>query len=161
MIESLDTMRTSARRESLRICTSAEDVPADLQIYMSYPSRFHDTTLGDWQPLTEGGLIPIVDDGNFYDIRFFDPNRRKFVLKFVEEPGTIVREFDSWQQFLAYKLLDIAESGLDEDTLVELADADGIHAHPGVAFMLREMKTLADDDVEGSHLAEQFIRILA
>jgi hypothetical protein len=159
MIESLDTMRR------LRLAGVFEDlffgrsVPADLQIYMSYPSRFHDTTLGDWQPLTDGGLIPIVDDGNFYDICFFDPNRRKFVLKFVEEPRTIVREFDSWQQFLAYKLLDIAESGPDEDTLVELADAVGFTHTRELLSVLREMKALADDDVEGR--AEQFIRILA
>jgi hypothetical protein len=63
-----------------------------------------------------------------------------------------------WQQFLAYKLLDIAESGLDEDTLAELADAVGFTHTRELLSVLREMKALADDDVEGR--AEQFIRIL-
>ena len=50
-------------------------VPLDLDIYMSYPAQFRDETLDDWRPLTNGRLVPLVDDGNFFNICFFDPDR--------------------------------------------------------------------------------------
>jgi hypothetical protein len=159
MIESLNAIR------SLKIAPVFEDlyfskaVPANLQVYMGYPIQFHNTSLNDWQPLTAGGLIPIIDDGNFYDICLFDQARRKFVVKFLEEPSRIKREFDTWQQFLAYKLLEIAESGLSEEELVEVAEAVEFRRTPELLSLLREMEELPDDEIEQA--ADNFIEACA
>jgi hypothetical protein len=110
---------------------------------MRYPNEFRNATLDEWKPLTEGRLIPIVDDGNFYNICLFDPQRRKFVMKFVEEPEQTVREFDSWQQYLAYALLEIAESGPGEDELAQLAEVMGFRYTPELLSLLRD-----DSDID-------------
>ena len=97
-------------------------------------SEFRNATLDEWKPLTEGSLVPIIDDGSFYDICLFDPRRQKFVVKNVEEPEQIVREFDSWQSYLAYALLEIADSGPSDVELVQVAEAVGFPAYCEVAL---------------------------
>ena len=156
MTESLDTIRALGLAPVFEDLYFAREVPANLGIYMCYPRQFRNATLDEWKPLTEGRLVPIVDDGNFYNICLFDPRRRKFVIKFVEEPEETVREFDSWQQFLAYALLQIAESGPGEDELIRLADVMGFHYTPGLLLLLREMESLSDGDID--QRAEQFIQ---
>ena len=123
---------------------------------MSYPSQFRSASLNTWLPLTEGRLIPIVDDGNFYDICLYDPQQRKFVVKFIEEPDKPVREFDSWQQYLAYKLLEIAESGPSEGELIAIAEAVGFNYTAELLSLLREMEALSDREID--QRTERFIR---
>jgi hypothetical protein len=159
MIESLNAIR------SLDISPVFEDlyfgkaVPANLQIYLRYPTQFHNTSLNDWEPLTAGGLIPIVDDGNFGEICLFDQARRKFVVKSPEEPGRIEREFDTWQQFLACKLLEIADSGLSDEELVEVADAVKFRHTPKLLLLLQEMDELSDHEIKEA--ADDFIEACA
>jgi hypothetical protein len=87
------------------------EVPANVAIHMRYPDMFRTATLAQCGPLTEGGLVPIVDDGNGDNICLFDPRTGAFVVKLIEEPHRIVREFASWQQYLAHALLEIAIRG--------------------------------------------------
>ena len=77
-------------------------------------------------------------------------------MKFIEEPDRTVREFDSWQQYLAYKLLEIAKSGLTEGELIEVAEAVGFNHAPELLSLLREMAALSDREIE--QRAERFIR---
>jgi hypothetical protein len=156
MIESLNAIRSLGLAPVFEDLYFGREVPADLRIHMSYPNRFRETSLSDWLPLTEGGLIPIVDDGNFYDICLYDPHRRKFMVKFIEEPGTVAREFDSWQQFLAYKLLEIADSGPEDAALAEVAEAVGFNHTPRLLALLREMEALPDAEID--ERAERFIQ---
>ena len=159
MIESLNTTRTLGLAPVFENLYFGRDVPANLRIYMSYPSDFRNSTLDEWQRLTAGSLVPIVDDGNFCNICLFDPRRRKFIVKFVEEPEQILREFDSWQQYLAYALLEISESGPSESQLVQVAEAAGFQHTADLIALIREMETLSDDEI--GERANQFIEACA
>ena len=143
-------------RRSSRTCTSEERLRRTLGIYTRYPSIFRYATLGECEPLTRGGLVPIVDDGNGYNVCLFDPLRRKFVVKFIEEPEQVVREFDSWQQYLAYALLEIAGSGPSEAELVEVAQATGFEHTRELLTLLREMEGLPDGEID--QRSERFIQ---
>ena len=155
MTESLEAFRNLGLASVFEDLYFGKEVSANLQVYMSYPSEFRGATLDDWKPLTEGGLIPIVDDGNFSQICLFDPRARKFVVKFVEEPQEIVAEFDHWQQYLAYTLLEMAESGPSEDELTELSDILGFRYTVEMLSLLREMETLSESEIDEK--ADRFI----
>jgi hypothetical protein len=70
------------------------------------------------------------------------------VVKSVEEPERIVSEFDSWQQYLAFALLEIADSGPSEDELIEVAEVVGFRRRAELLALLREMETLSDDEID-------------
>jgi hypothetical protein len=160
MIESLDTIRTLGLAPVFEDLYFGREVPANLQIYMRYPTEFRNTTPDKWNPLTEGGrLVPIVDDGNFYNICLFDALRRKFVVKSVEEPERMVREFDSWQQYLAYTLLEIGDSGASENELIQVAETVEFRHTAELLSFLREMETLSDREID--QRAAQFIQACA
>jgi hypothetical protein len=160
MIESLDTIRTLGLAPVFEDLYFGREVPGNLQIYMRYPTEFRNATLDEWSPLTEGGrLVPIVDDGNFYNICLFDSWRRKFVVKSVEEPKLTVREFDSWQQYLAYTLLEIGDSGASENELIQVAEIVGFRYTAELLSFLGEMETLSDSEID--ERAVQFIRACA
>jgi hypothetical protein len=159
MTESLDIIRTLMLAPVFEDLYLGRDVPANLQIYMRYPSEFRNATLDEWKPLTQGGLVPIVDDGNFYNICLFDPRRRKFVVKSVEEPEQIVTEFDSWQSYLAYALLEIADSGPSEAELIQIAETVGFQHTADLLSLLDEMENLSDQEID--QRTAQFIRACA
>ena len=77
------------------------------------------------------------------------------MLKAIDDPREIVRTFASWQQYLAYALLQIADSGLDDEELMELAQITGFTRARELAMLLREMESLPDDEVD--ERSEQFI----
>jgi len=156
MIESLNTIRSLGLAPIFEDLYFGREVPANLRVYMSYPSQFRSGSLNTWLPLTEGRLIPIVDDGNFYNVCLYEPQQRKFVVKFIEEPDKTAREFDSWQQYLAYKLLEIADSGPSEAELTEVAEAVGFNYTPELLLLLREMEALSDQEID--ERTERFIR---
>jgi hypothetical protein len=116
---------------------------------------FHETTLAQCGPLTEAGLVPIVGDGNGDCICLFDPGRGAFAVKSIEEPGDVVRHFVSWQQYLAYALLEIADSGPTEEELVEVAEAIGFTRTDELVALLEELESLPDATVD--QRCEQFI----
>jgi Ribbon-helix-helix protein, copG family len=105
--------------------------------------------------LTEGGRVPIVADGNEYNICLFDPHRGALVVKFIEEPGRIVREFASWQQYLAYALLEIADSGFPPEELVDLGHRRWGSSTFKLVALLEEMESLPDRAIDKR--CEQFI----
>lgn len=155
MIESLNTIRSLGLAPVFEDLYFGREVPAGLSIYMRYPGTFHDLTMKEGGPLTKGGLIPIVDDGSGDTICLFDPAANRFVLKAIDDPREIVRTFASWQQYLAYALLQIADSGLDDEELMELAQVTGFTRARELAMLLREMESLPDDEVD--ERSEQFI----
>src|SRR5262245_20528128 len=159
MTESLDTIRTLGLGHVFEDLYFGRDVPANLRIYMRYPSEFRNATLNEWKRLTEGILVPIVDDGNFYNICFFDPRRRNFVVKNVEEPKRIVREFVSWQSYLAHALLEVADSGPSEAELIQVAGAVGFQHTAELLSLLEEMDELSDREID--QRADRFIQACA
>jgi hypothetical protein len=144
MIESLNAIRSLNLAPAFESLYFGREVPASLDIYMTYPAVFRGRTLAEGGPLTAGGLVPIVDDGNGVNICLFDPRRGAFVVKSIEEPDQVVREFSSWQQFLAYALLEIADAGPSEDELRAVAQATGFSRTSELLALLRELETLSD-----------------
>lgn len=155
MMESLEAIRSLGLAAVFEELYHGRPISSQLRIYMSYPARFRDSTLEDWGPLTAGGLVPIVDDGNFDQVCLYDAAKGCFVLKLVEEPADTVEQFDSFQQFLAYALMEIADSGLSDDELAELAEAVGFRYLNGLLSLLGELDSLSDAKAEKR--AAQFV----
>ncbi len=145
MIESLNTIRSLGIGPVFESIYFGRDVPEVISPYFGYPDLFRKTALIDCGPLTEGRLIPICDDGNGDNICLFDPVKREFVVKFMEEPEEVVREFSLWQQYLAHVLLAIADSGATDDEIVEVADLIGFKQTEGLLALLSELELLPDD----------------
>ena len=156
MIESLNIIRSLGLAPVFEDLYFGRDVPAGLVTYMRYPAEFRNTSLDDWQSLTSGGLVPIVDDGNFQEVCLFDTQRRRFVTKSIEEPAENVQEFDSWQQYLAQRLLEIADSGLDYTELGDVASTVGFERTAELIALLDEMESMTDAEAE--ERAERFVR---
>src|SRR5262249_54620162 len=77
-----------------------ERLPMDLDIFVGVPEEFF--LAPDTETTYTGGrLIPILDDGNFGIITFYDPDARTLVQKDVESPREILARFGDWQQYLA------------------------------------------------------------
>ena len=159
MIESLNAIRSLGLASVFEDLYFGRAVPANLDIYMTYPAKFHSLSLEDCDPLTADGLIPILDDGNFYHLYFFDPARHKFVVKFLEEPDKVVKEFGTWQQFLAYKLLEITQSGPTDNELLAIAEAVGFRYTQQLFSLFERMEGMLDSEIDP--LEEKFIRACA
>lgn len=155
MIESLNTMRTLGLAPVFEDLYFGREVPASVANYIGYPSMFHNVTLTQCEPLTDGGLVPIVDDGNGDRICLFDARTGAFAVKFMEEPRRVVREFASWQQYLAYALLEIADSGADDEELVEVAHVMGFTRTGELIALLHEIESLPDNTAD--QRCERFI----
>ncbi len=95
-------------------------LPEDLDIYFGCPEEFFlaPETLPAY---TEGRLIPILDDGNFGLITFYDPTSGCLVQKAIESPHEVRARFANWQQYLADLMIRIAESIDDDDRLRRMA----------------------------------------
>ena len=101
-------------------------LPESLEIYFGCPEEFFlapDTLLA----YTEGRLIPILDDGNFGLITFYDPTSGGLVQKDIESPHEVSARFANWQQYLADIMIRAAESGDDDDRLRSVARLIGFH----------------------------------
>jgi hypothetical protein len=159
MKESLETIRSLELSGVFEDLYWGRDVPFDLDIYMSYPAQFRDTSLEDWHPLTSGGLVPVVDDGNFYNICFLDPDRNVFVVKFIGNPDVIISEYSSWQQYLANCLMEMADSGLGQRELIAIATKVGFDDLNALSSLLNELEQLADEVIE--HRVNEFVRQFA
>ncbi len=148
MIESLRAIRSLTLAPVFEDLYFGRDVPANLQIYLRYPREFHDASPGDLRRLTEGRFVPLVNDGNLDTVCLFDPERRSFVVKSLDEPETVVQEFDHWQQFLAAKLLEIADSGPSRAELRAIAAIVGFRRTPELLALLDELESLPDAEVD-------------
>ena len=77
-----------------------KQLPENLDIFFGPPEEFF-MTIENQDPYNEGRLVPILDDGNFGVVTFFDPLKGLLVQKDVEDPDNILRSFQNWQQFVA------------------------------------------------------------
>jgi hypothetical protein len=101
-------------------------LPENLDIYFSCPEEFFlaPETLPAY---TEGHLIPILDDGNFGLITFYDPRGGGLVQKDIESPNEVRARFANWQQYLADLMIRIAESIDEDDRLRRVARLIDFH----------------------------------
>jgi hypothetical protein len=104
-------------------------LPEMLDIYFGPPEEFFLSEERDLdpEPYTEGRRIPILDDGNFGVITFYDPQDDSLVQIDIECPGEIRAKFCNWQQYLAHLMLGIADSGVDRPTLRRMAGIIDFH----------------------------------
>lgn len=96
-------------------------LPENLDIYFGPPEEFF--IASDTQEIyTQGQRIPILDDGNFSDVLFYDPVAQTLIELNVETPkeGGIV--YQHWQQYLASMMIRIAESIDDDESVRRTAD---------------------------------------
>ena len=101
-----------------------KQLPENLDIYFGPPEEFF--LASDTQsPYTDGGLIPILDDGNFGIVTFLDPKTRTIVQKDVESPFEEYARFQNWQQYLGSLVINMAESIDDDERLERMADLVG------------------------------------
>lgn len=110
-------------------------LPEDLDLYFGCPEEFFlaPDTLAAY---TEGRLIPILDDGNFGIVTFYDPASGALVQKHVESPREIRATFANWRQYLAALMVDVAEAIDDDDRLRRIADIVGFRdVDPLLAFL--------------------------
>jgi hypothetical protein len=98
-----------------------KNLPHDLDVFFGPPEEFFiaSDTIGAY---TNGRLIPILDDGNFGIVLFYDPESHVLIQKDVESPCTIQSRFANWQQYLADLRIRIAESTDDDNELAEIAE---------------------------------------
>lgn len=128
-------------------CYQKDDLPYDLDIYFSVPEEFFMLTADEQEVYTNGRLIPLLDDGNFDVVLYYDPEENGFVQMDVDE-GKVDARFANWQQYVASLLIRIAES-IDDD-----ADLKAISKTVGFKYF-RELTSLlktfgeSDDDDEG------------
>src|SRR5262249_15333534 len=102
-------------------CYESKKLPENLDIYLGPPEEFF--LAPDTQDsYTEGRLIPLLDDGNFGVVTFYDPRTGMFVQKDVESPGEARATFVNWQQYLASVLVQIAESTEDDGRVRRAAE---------------------------------------
>jgi hypothetical protein len=99
-------------------------LPEDLDIYFGCPEEFFlaPETLPAY---TEGRLVPILDDGSFDTVTFYDSASGGLVQKSVESPREIVATFANWPQYIVHLMIRIAESVDDDDQLRRMGDLIG------------------------------------
>jgi hypothetical protein len=91
-------------------------LPENLDIYFGPPEEFF--IAPDTQELyIRNRLIPILDDGNFGLVTFFDPSTEELVQMDVESPDESRATFRHWQQYLADLMVRVGDS-VDEDERV-------------------------------------------
>lgn len=101
-------------------CYTTKRLPHNLDIFFSPPEEFF-LAADSQERYAKGKLIPLLDDGNFGIVTFYDPDRRVFVQKDVESPEETAAEFTNWQQYLADLMMRIGEAIDDDDELREIA----------------------------------------
>lgn len=140
-VESLATLESLGVADIFAHSYRSKKLPFSLDIYFGPPEEFFIAS-DTQETYTEGRLVPLLDDGNFGSVIFFDPETGAFLKKYVESLGEPPIVFTSWQQYLADLVIRIAESGVDDAELEQIATAiDFLHLDRTLAFM-----NAADDD---------------
>jgi hypothetical protein len=121
--------REQARESLARF--NAAPVFLDAYVYKRLPLRL-DTYFRPPEPFfrppdapseyLEGRLIPILDDGNFGIITFYNPANGVLVQKDVEAPREVLATFSNWQQYLADLMIRAAESSEDDERLRQISE---------------------------------------
>lgn len=135
--ESLTTLESLGVASVFADSYRSKNLPLNLQIYFGPPEEFF--IAPDTQnTYTDGRLIPLLDNGNFDSVLFYDPAARVFIQKYVESPDEPPIVFRSWQQYLADLVIGIVESGADDEELEQIAVLIGFqHLQRTLEFMDR------------------------
>jgi hypothetical protein len=115
----------------------SQRLPLNLDIYFGPPEEFFlapDTGAA----YTGGRLIPILDDGNFGIITFYDPDSGALVQKDIESPHDILATFENWQQYLADLMIRIVETIEDDEEVGVIADLIGFRHYTELMEFLEE-----------------------
>lgn len=96
-------------------CYRTRPLPENLDIYFGPPEEFF-IAPETQEAYTQDRLIPILDDGNFGVVTFFDPHAKELVQMDVES-GECGAMFQHWQQYLAALMIRVGES-VDQDERV-------------------------------------------
>ena len=87
---------------------------------------------------TQGGLTPLLDDGNFGLVLFFEPATGGFVEKDVERPDDVRHRYENWHQYLANQVIRMAESGVSDERLQSISSEIGFrHLAAAIQFLDR------------------------
>jgi ribosomal protein L12E/L44/L45/RPP1/RPP2 len=65
----------------------------------------------------------------------------------------------SWQSYLAYALLEVADSGPSQAELIQVAETVGFQHTAELLSLLQEMERLSDREID--HRVSQFIQACA
>src|SRR3954471_7387307 len=120
-------------------------LPMNLDIYFGPPEEFFlapDTETA----YTGGRLIPILDDGNFGIITFYDPDTGALLQKDIESPREILARFEDWQQYLADLMIRIAEMIEDDAEVRGVAELIGFRHYPELMAFLEEQPEESFDE---------------
>ncbi len=98
----------------------AKRLPEDLDLYFRPPEEFF-LAPAQQELYTEGRLIPLLDDGQFSLVTYFDPATRELVQISVESPEEIRDTFPSWSHYLADLMIRLGESIDDDEQLHRIA----------------------------------------
>lgn len=92
------------------------ELPDHMELYFRPPDEFFlapDTQ----EEYTQGRLIPLLDNGSFNLVLFYDPESKTFVRKYVEDPDdpNTQTHYANWNQYLADLMIDIVEGAEEDD----------------------------------------------
>jgi hypothetical protein len=95
-------------------------LPENLHIYFGPPEELF-LPGGTQRAASDESLIPILDDGNFGVVTFYERATGALVQKDIEDPTEITARFQNWQQYLADLVIRIAETVEDDETIRRIA----------------------------------------
>jgi hypothetical protein len=124
-------------------------LPENLDIYFGPPGEFF-IAPETQEPYAKGRLVPILDDGNFGEVLFYDPDSRSLLQIDVEAPDEVRSVFTSWQQYLADLLIRIGESGVDDESLRRIANLVQFHPVEELFAFYERAQDLADEQYEAA-----------
>ncbi|PWU00772.1 MAG: hypothetical protein C5B53_03580 [Candidatus Melainabacteria bacterium] len=118
-----------------------ERLPKNLDLFFRPPEELFNAP-DTQQPYTEGRLIPLLDNGNFAFVLFYDPEDEGLIRKYIEHPEDEVR-YSNWQQYLADLMIEIAENcDADDSELIEIAALlEFRHLEVTLAFLNSQSKS--------------------
>jgi hypothetical protein len=115
----------------------SQRLPLNLDIYFGPPEEFF--LFPDTEAAYTGGrLIPILDDGNFGIVTFYDPDSGDLLQKDVESPREVRARLATWQQYLADLMIRIAETIEDDDEVRDIAELIGFRYYLELMAFLEE-----------------------
>ncbi|MCH7725617.1 MAG: hypothetical protein IH991_03925 [Planctomycetes bacterium] len=152
--ESLATLESLGVAAVFTDSYRTKELPARLNIFFGPPEEFF--LAPETQVVyTHGHLVPLLDDGNFGLVIFYDPESTNIIQMDVEVPDDSRCTFTSWQQYLAHLFIGIAESSDDDVELAQIADIIGFqHMQRTLEFMD------ADDDGDWGDRCSEFVASL-
>ena len=111
-------------------------LPEDLDVLFGPPEAFFlDPEIQD--VYTEGRLIPLLDDGNFGVVTFYDPRDGTFVKMDVESGPENATILANWQQYLADLMIFVYENNDDDDEVRRIAELVGFSELPRIIEFAR------------------------